>query len=69
MHKFIGQFACAIEVSFGGLAPFDDDVFPFDVTQLAQTLLKCLDASRESGRRNIEQESDVRNFRRLCLAV
>ena len=68
MHKLIGQFACAIEVPIG-LAPLNDDVFPFDVTQLAQTLLKCLDASRESGRRNIEQESDVRNFRRLCLAV
>src|SRR6516165_7813638 len=64
MHKFIGQFACAIEVPVG-IAPLDDNVFPFNVAEITQTLVERVDAGRKSRSGNIKKKSDPRDIGRL----
>jgi hypothetical protein len=44
---------------------FDDDVFPFHVPKLVQTLPECLDASCGSGSGDGTEKPDSRDFLRL----
>src|SRR5262249_8321938 len=47
-----------------GRSPLNDDVFPFHVAKLAQTLPECLDAGRVSGKGGTTQVSNRGDLRR-----
>ena len=58
LHKFRRESGRTIWISVGG-SPFDCDVFALDITKVAQSLPKRLDARRHGGKGDDSQESYV----------
>jgi hypothetical protein len=54
----------ALAASLTG-SPFDDNVFPFEIAEVAQTLPECLVAGRVRGKLRVSQVSYAWNFSRL----